>query len=96
MWKKLSARQKMFFWVAALVLLVVAVLGNSLYSLGHNKAEIHRLQVREVRLEKDYERLKEELAKLKEQDPATLERIARTQYNMIKKGETEFRFATDD
>ena len=96
MLKNLSPRQKMVAGFAAVVLLVLAVLGNSLYSLGHNKAEIRRLRAREIRLDQEYERLLEERSKLREQDPALLERIARTQYNMIKKGETQIRFAEDD
>lgn len=96
MLKKLSPRQKMIAGFAALVLLVLAVLGNSLYSLTHNKTEMRHLRARAAFLEKEYERLSEELDKLRAQDPATMERIARTQYNMIKKGETQFRFADND
>lgn len=96
MLKKLSPRQRMVAGFAALVALVVAVLGNSLYSLAHNKSEIRRLRAREALLEKEYEHLSQELTKLREQDALLLERIARTQYNMIKKGETQFRFAEND
>ena len=96
MFKNLSPRMKMVWASVAIVLVVLAVLGKSFYSLAHNKKETYRLQARESFLDKDYERLETELSKLREQEPATMERIARTQYNMVKKDEIQFRFAEND
>ena len=92
MFKKLSPRMKMIWISVAIVSVVVLVLGKSFYSLAHNKKEIYRLRAREAFLEEDYKRLEAELAKLREQDPATMEHIARTQYDMAKKNEMQFRF----
>ena len=96
MFSKLSARQKMIGSVVFLAVLVVAVLGKSFYSLAHNKAEMRRLHVREARLEKEYADLSAELEKLRAKDPAVMERVARTQYDMVKKGEIQFRFSDYD
>ena len=96
MLKHLSARHKMIIGAVVLVVLVLAVLGNSLYSLAHNKSETYRLRARAARLDKEYEELFVRLEKLREQDPALMEHIARTQYHMTKKGETEFRFTGYD
>jgi cell division protein FtsB len=96
MFKNLSPRMKMIWASVAIVLVVLAVLGKSFYSLAHNKQETYRLQARESFLDQDYERLETELSNLREQDPATMERIARTQYNMVKKDEIQFRFAEND
>ena len=94
--KNLTFRQKVWIGAAVLAVLVAGILWESLYSLVHNKAEMHRLKAREVFLDKQYEQLSKEYELLKAKDPATMERIARTQYHMLKKGETEFRFADYD
>lgn len=83
----------------AAVLAVVAVcwfLGSSFLSLIHNKIEYKRLTEVSAQLDKQYEDLQTELALLKKQDPAYIERIARVKYHMSKNGETEFRFTNPD
>ena len=95
MLKNLSSRRKMIIGLVASIGLLLLVLGNSFYSLAHNKAEMYRLRSREAQLDREYTQLEEKRAKLRAQDRQLMEHIARTQYHMLKKGETEFRFNYD-
>jgi len=67
-------------------------LGNSILNLIDNKREQRRLTKLSAQLDKEYEQLHAQLELLKAQDPAYIERIARTQYNMAAPDETEYRF----
>ena len=94
--KKLTTKQKMLFSIVGIILFAASLLGSSIYSLIHNKLEMRRLQKRQIQLDKQYEELQVRLKELEQQDPAYLERLARTQYNMVKPGEIEFRFEPHD
>lgn len=96
MFNKLSPKQKFLFTVLAVILFCVGWLGRSLWSLGHNKLEMNRLQKKRVLLDKQYESLQDTFQKLQAQDPSTLEHLARTEYNMAKEGELQFRFDPHD
>ena len=73
----------------------VLLLGGSLLSLVHNKIELHRLQRQTVRLDEEHKTLLQTKQLLQEEDPALLEKIARTEYNLAKPNEVEFRFKPD-
>ncbi len=75
--------------VAAVVILF---LGGSFVSLVHNKLELHKLTRQSAQLDKEHEKLLAQKELLENEDPKYLERIARTQYHLVKPGETEFRF----
>ncbi len=68
------------------------LLGNNLLNLWHNKTEKHRLARQSVQLDEEYQELRHTKELLDKQDPALLEKIARTQYHLAKPGEIEFRF----
>ena len=80
--------------LAGLVLLAVGCLwiGGSLLNLVHNKLEKKRLMRHKVALEQEYIDLQHTLERLKKQDPVLLEKIARTEYDLAKPDEIEFRF----
>ena len=96
MTKKLSAKQKIGGIVAFGVLLVVVPAFGSIYNLIHNKREVRRLIKKREFLDKQYQALLAERKRLEEQDPAYMELLARTRYNMVKPGEIEFRFNIND
>ena len=78
------------------MLLAVLWLGGGLLNLAHNKLEIHRLTKKRARLDTQYQELLDEKKLLLEKDPTHLEALARVQYHLVKPGEIEFRFPTDD
>lgn len=88
----LLANKKPLLLIGALAVVVVLVLGGSFVSLAHNKMEMRKLIRQSAQLDKEHETLREQLKHLEKQDPAYIEKIARTQYNMVKPGEIEFRF----
>lgn len=93
---KLSAKQKIVV-ISALVLgLVVVPAFGSIYNLVHNKLELRRLTKKRDFLDKQYQELLAEKKRLENKDPAYMELLARTRYHMVKPGEIEFRFNTDD
>lgn len=96
MLKKLTPKQKLFAMLVAFVILATLVLGKSIHRLVHNKWEKRTLQKRQVQLDKQYEQLQQLLQKLEQKDPVYLEHLARTQYNMVKPGEVEFRFENEN
>ena len=96
MFKRLSPKRKFLFITAFILLICVCWLGRSIWSLGHNKIEMIRLQKKRTELDKQYESLKETYQKLQMQDAATIEQLARIEYNMAKEGEMQFRFDKDD
>lgn len=71
---------------------VTLLLGGSFLSLVHNKLELRKLTRQSARLDKEHEQLLAQKDLLEKEDPAYLERIARTEYHLVKPGETEFRF----
>ena len=70
-------------------------LGNSLFNLVHNKLEAQKLARQNVELDREYEQLLQQKALLEAQDPALIEQIARTEYDLAKPGEIEFRFTVE-
>lgn len=86
----------MLLFAVGTILLCVFVLGGSILSLAHNKLEMHRLSRKRVELDKQYETLQIRLQELKDQNPAVLEELARSEYHFVKPGEIEFRFTNDD
>lgn len=80
--------------LAGLTLLAVGCLwiGGSLLNLVHNKLEKKKLLHRRIVLEQEYVDLQHTLGLLKNQDPILLEKIARTEYDLAKPNEVEFRF----
>ena len=80
--------------LAGLGLLAVGGLwiGGRLLNLVHNKIEKKRLQHRRAQLEQEYVELQRTLGQLEKQDPVLLEKIARTEYDLAKPNEIEFRF----
>lgn len=92
-------RAKLFFKKSLLLTLgsaavVVFLLGGSFLSLVHNKLELRKLTRQSAALDKEYEKLLDQKDLLEKEDPAYLERIARTEYHLVKPNETEFRFRT--
>lgn len=71
---------------------VIFFLGSSFLSLVHNKLEMRKLTKQSAELDAQYEELTAKMNRLKKQDLAYIEEIARTQYNMVKPGEIQFRF----
>ena len=80
--------------LTGIVLIAVLWLGNTVRNLVHNKTELQRLTRQTVQLDTEYEQLLEMRALLEAQDPALIEKIARTEYGLAKPGEVEFRFST--
>ena len=93
--KKWSAKKKVIVVAALLVAAGTLLLGRSTYNLIHNKLELRRLTQKRIVLDKEYQRLLAEKKLLEDQDPAYMEMLARTRYNMVKPGEIEFRFKHD-
>ena len=75
------------------LLAVVALwLGSSIVSLVHNKRETSRLAHQSTALDAEHETLLRTKELLEQQDPALVEKIARTEYDLAKPNEIEFRF----
>ena len=80
--------------LAGAVLLAIGGLwiGGSLVNLVHNKLEKKKLLRQHVKLEQEYKKLLHTRELLEKQDPDLLEKIARTEYDLAKPNEVEFRF----
>ncbi len=87
----LLRNKKPLLWAAGLIAVVVFFLGSSFLSLVHNKLEMRKLAKQSAALDQQHQELLRKLELLKKQDTAYLEEIARTQYNMVKPGEIQFR-----
>ena len=87
----LLRNKKPLLWAAGLIAVVVFFLGSSFLSLVHNKLEMRKLAKQSAALNQQHQELLRKLELLKKQDTAYLEEIARTQYNMVKPGEIQFR-----
>lgn len=90
----LRRNKKLLLWGLALTTVVVLCFGGSFLSLVHNKVEKTKLTKQSKQLDQDYERLTQLKEKLEQEDPELIEQIARTEYNLVKPGEVEFRFNT--
>lgn len=90
----LLRNKKPLLWAAGLIAVVVFFLGSSFISLVHNKLEMRKLTRQSALLDKQHQELLHKLDLLKKQDTAYLEELARTQYNMVKPGEIQFRLPT--
>lgn len=91
---KLRAHKKPLMVLTGIVLIAALWLGNTVRNLVHNKTELQRLTRQTVQLDTEYEQLLEMRALLEAEDPALIEKIARTEYGLAKPGEVEFRFST--
>jgi len=80
--------------LTGIVLIAALWLGNTVRNLVHNKTELQRLTRQTVQLDTEHEQLLEMRALLEAEDPALIEKIARTEYGLAKPGEVEFRFST--
>lgn len=90
--RTLLKNKKPLLWGMTLLAVAVLLLGGNLISLVHNKLEMRRLQQQNIRLDREYQTLLQTKQALQEEDPALLEKLARTQYNLAKPDEIEFRF----
>ena len=94
--KKWPLRQRILLISAIVLLVFVLPIFGSILSLWHNKSELRRLTRKREQLDAKYEQLLAEKKRLESQEPAYMEMLARTQYNMVKPGEIEYRFNTHD
>lgn len=78
-----------------LLAIVIWWLGSSISNLIYNKIEAQKLARQRIELDREYEQLVKQKALLEAQDPATIEKIARTEYDLAKPGEIEFRFTEE-
>lgn len=92
--EKIQTHKKPLLVLAGLVFIVVLWLGNTVRNLIHNKTEMQKLTHQSAQLDAEYEQLLKTRALLEAQDPALIEKIARTEYGLAKPGEVEFRFST--
>ena len=77
------------------ILLIISMwLGSSIVNLVHNKLENKKLARQSVELDREYQELLLKKERLEKQDPALIEDIARTEYNLAKPNEIEVRFST--
>ena len=76
-----------------LAVVVVFFLGSSFLSLVHNKLEMRKLAKQSIELDEQHKELLRKMERLQKQDLTYIEEIARTQYNMVKPGEIQFRFS---
>lgn len=90
----LIKNKKPLLLALAAAAVVALFLGGSFLSLVHNKLELRKLTLQSAQLDKEHEKLLAQKDLLEKEDPAYLERIARTEYHLVKPGETEFRFKT--
>lgn len=85
------SKKKFLMWSLVGVVLMCAFLWNNIHSLFHNTMELRRLQKKSIALDKEYEELLKIKSKLVNEDLSYIEEIARTQYNLAKPDEIEFR-----
>ena len=90
--RTLLKNKKPLLWAIALIAVAVLFLGGSLVSLVHNKIEMRRLNRYNTQLDEEYKDLLQTKQQLEKEDPVLLEKLARTQYNLAKPNEIEFRF----
>ncbi len=90
--KELLLRNKKPLLLAVgLVAVVIFFLGSSFLSLVHNKLEMRKLTKQSALLDVQHQELTKKMELLKKQDLDYVEELARTQYNMVKPGEIQFR-----
>ncbi|MBT3392590.1 MAG: hypothetical protein HN833_00355 [Elusimicrobiaceae bacterium] len=77
--------------IIALAVIYLVFNGN-VRSIIFNSLEIGKLKKEDVKLDKEFIQLNNQLEKLQANDKAYLEYLARTKYNLTKKDEIEFRF----
>ena len=92
--KTLIRNKKPLLVGLALLAVVFSWIGGSIINLVHNKMEKTKLLRQLVVLDQEYQELLHTQKLLEEQDPVLLEKIARTEYNLAKPDEIEFRFPT--
>ena len=61
-------------------------------NLVHNCIELRKLKVQEARLDDEHKKLQSEKARLLNPNDDYVERLARKELNLVRKGEVEFRF----
>lgn len=84
-------KKKIVMWSCVGGVIMCALLWNNFHSLFHNTMELRRLQKKSIALDKEYEELLKIKSKLINEDLSYIEEIARTQYNLAKPDEIEFR-----
>ena len=87
-------RKPLFIGLGMLAIMMIWI-GGSLVSLVHNKTEKHKLARQNEVLDQEYQQLLHTKELLEKQDDALLEKIARTEYNLAKPDEIEFRFPVE-
>lgn len=91
----LIKNRKPLFIGLCLLVIVIWWLGNSISNLIYNKIEAQKLARKRIELDQEYKQLVQKKALLEAQDPATIEAIARTEYDLAKPDEVEFRFTEE-
>ncbi len=91
----LIKNRKPLFIGLCLLVIVIWWLGNSISNLIYNKLETQKLARKRIELDQEYKQLVQKKALLEAQDPATIEAIARTEYDLAKPDEVEFRFTEE-
>lgn len=91
----LRRNKKPLLWGITLTAVVLLFLGGSFLSLAHNKLEKLKLSKRSVKLDQEYKQLSQLKEQLEAEDLKLIEKIARTEYHLVKPGEVEFRFTKE-
>lgn len=84
-------KAKIIRYIIILALIYLIFNGN-VRSIIFNTLEIGKLKREDIKLDKEFVDLNKKLDKLKSNDSAYLEYVARTKYNLAKDDEIEFRF----
>lgn len=90
--RTLLRNKKILLWGLSLTAGMFVFLGGSFVSLAHNKLEKRKLTQRSKQLDVKYEQLTKLKTQLEQEDPVLIEKIARTEYHLVKPGEIEYRF----
>ena len=91
--KTVFKNKKPLLWGIGLLAAATLLLGGNLINLVHNRIEKHKLIRQNAQLDAQYQTLLQTKQRLEADDPALLEQIARTQYDLAKPNEIEFRFS---
>lgn len=78
--------------VITILAILFLIFNGNVRSIIFNTLEIKKLSRENIKLDKEFADLNKQLDKLKANDTAYLEHLARTKYHLAKKDEIEFRF----
>ncbi len=90
-----TLRKKYFFYMAGLIamLLFFGVFGGrSLVQIYHLKEERERIRTSNARLREENRKLAEQIGRMKHNKKEEVERIAREELGLVKKGELIYKF----